>query len=226
MNKVYEDEVLTLYNNNFKDIIDNLDFDFIITDPPYNINYKYPDFKDNINEEEYINLLTYLQGYKSVIIHYPEAIVNIVAEALGRVNKIISWCYSNNGSSKAHRSIAFFNCNPDFKKVKQPYKNINDKRIKKLIENGSKGARLYDWFNDIQLIKNISKEKCNDFTNQIPIKLLERIILLTTEEGDTILDPFFGSGSLYYACKNTNRKCIGIEISNKHIDICLKRLNN
>ena len=126
MNKVYEDEVLTLYNNNFKDIIDNLDFDFIITDPPYNINYKYPDFKDNINEEEYINLLTYLQGYKSVIIHYPEAIVNIVAEALGRVNKIISWCYSNNGSSKAHRSIAFFNCNPDFKKVKQPYKNIND----------------------------------------------------------------------------------------------------
>jgi len=226
MNKVYEDEVLTLYNNNFKDIIDNLDFDFIITDPPYNINYKYPDFKDNINEEEYINLLTYLQGYKSVIIHYPEAIVNIVAEALGRVNKIISWCYSNNGSSKAHRSIAFFNCNPDFKKVKQPYKNINDKRIKKLIENGSKGARLYDWFNDIQLIKNISKEKCNDFTNQIPIKLLERIILLTTNEGDTILDPFFGSGSLYYACKNTNRKCIGIEISNKHIDICLKRLNN
>ncbi len=226
MNKVYEDEVLTLYNNNFKDIIDNLDFDYIITDPPYNINYKYPDFKDNINEEEYINLLTYLQGYKSVIIHYPEAIVNIVAEALGRVNKIISWCYSNNGSSKAHRSIAFFNCNPDFKKVKQPYKNINDKRIKKLIENGSKGARLYDWFNDIQLIKNISKEKCNDFTNQIPIKLLERIILLTTNEGDTILDPFFGSGSLYYACKNTNRKCIGIEISNKHIDICLKRLNN
>ena len=226
MNKVYEDEVLTLYNNNFKDIIDNLDFDFIITDPPYNINYKYPDFKDNINEEEYINLLTYLQGYKSVIIHYPEAIVNIVAEALGRVNKIISWCYSNNGSSKAHRSIAFFNCNPDFKKVKQPYKNIIFFIRIKLIENGSKGARLYDWFNDIQLIKNISKEKCNDFTNQIPIKLLERIILLTTNEGDTILDPFFGSGSLYYACKNTNRKCIGIEISNKHIDICLKRLNN
>lgn len=226
MNKVYEDEVLTLYNNNFKDIIDNLDFDYIITDPPYNINYKYPDFKDNINEEDYINLLTYLQGYKSIIIHYPEAIVNIVAKALGKVNKIISWCYSNNGSIKAHRSIAFFNCNPNFNKVKQPYKNINDKRIKKLIENGSEGARLYDWFNDIQLIKNVSKEKCNDFTNQIPVKLLERIILLTTNEGDTILDCFFGSGSLYYACKNTNRKCIGIEISKKHIDICLKRLNN
>jgi len=226
MNKIYEDDTLTLYNNNFEDIIDKLNFDYIITDPPYNINYKYPDYNDNMNEIDYINLLTNLQGFKSVIIHYPEQIINIVAEALGRVNKIISWCYNNNGSSKSHRSIAFFNCNPDFKKVKQPYKNINDKRIKKLIEKGSEGARLYDWFNDIQLIKNVSKEKCKEFTNQIPVKLLERIILLTTKEGDIILDPFFGSGSLYQACKNTNRKCIGIDISEKHLEIALNRINN
>ena len=83
---------------------------------------------------------------------------------------------------------------------------------------------MYDWFNDINLIKNVSKEKCKDFTNQIPIKLLERIIILTTKEGDTILDPFFGSGSLYFACKNTNRKCIGIELSEKHLEFFKKRL--
>ena len=103
-------------------------------------------------------------------------------------------------------------------KVKQPYKNANDKRIKKLIENGSEGARMYDWFGDIQMIKNVSKEKISSFTNQIPIKLLERILLMTTSEGDTILDPFFGSGSIYFACKNTNRKCIGVEISQEHIN--------
>ena len=225
MNKIYEDDTLILYNNNFKDIIEDLNFDYIITDPPYNINYKYPGFNDNLNQEDYIDLLSNLQGFKSVIIHYPESIINEVAEALGPVSKIISWCYNNNGSSKAHRSIAFFNCNPDFKQVKQPYKNPNDKRIKKLIENGSTGARLYDWFNDIQLVKNISKEKCKDFTNQIPIELLERIILLTTDEGDTILDPFFGSGSIYFACKNTNRKCIGIEISKQHTDIAMNRIS-
>ena len=56
----------------------------------------------------------------------------------------------------------------------------------------------YDWFNDIQMIKNVSKEKISSFTNQIPIKLLERILLMTTSQGDTILDPFFGSGSLAF----------------------------
>ena len=98
--------------------------------------------------------------------------------------------------------------------------------IKKLIEkqeanNLEVGCRMYDWFSDIQMIKNVSKEKCQEFTNQIPIKLLERILLTTTQEGDIILDPFFGSGSLYFACKNTNRKCIGIEQSVEHLK-CFK----
>ena len=222
---IYTDDILTLYNGDFREIIQDLEYDYILTDPPYNINYKYPDYKDNMNEDEYINMFSYFQAIPTIIIHYPEAIVNYICEGIGRVSKIISWCYNNNGSSKAHRSIAFFNCNPDFNKVKQPYKNTNDKRIKKLIENGSKGARSYDWISDIQMIKNVSKEKCDSFTNQIPIQLLERIILMTTKEGDTILDPFFGSGSLYFACKNTNRKCIGIEQSPNHIDSFMKRLS-
>ncbi len=224
MNLFYKDDVATIYQGNMVNIIDKLNFNYIITDPPYNINYKYPDYNDNLCKEEYENLLNNMEYYPSVIIHYPEKICNEVCSVLGEVNKIVSWCYNNNGSWKAHRSIAFFKCNPNFNKVKQPYKNPNDKRVKKLIENGSLGGRMYDWFNDIQLIKNVSKEKCSDFTNQIPIKLLERIILLISEEGDTILDPFFGSGSLYFACKNTKRKCIGIELSKNHLECFKKRI--
>jgi len=228
----YQNEILTLYHGDFRNIINDLEYDYILTDPPYNIKYKYPDYQDNMNEEDYINMFSYFQAVKTIIIHYPEAIVNYVCKGIGRVNKIISWCYNNNGSYKAHRSIAFFNCTPDFNKVKQAYKNVNDKRIKKLIENGSEGARMYDWFTDIQIIKNTSKEKVSSFSNQIPIKLLERIIIMTTKKGDTILDPFFGSGSLYFACKNTGRKCIGIEQSLTHINsfierkLCNERLNN
>jgi DNA modification methylase len=61
-----------------------------------------------------------------------------------------------------------------------------------------------------------------DFTNQIPISLYERIIKLISKEGDTILDPFAGTGGLAIACKNTNRKCILIE--QNHIDILKRRL--
>lgn len=223
MNLFYQDDVATIYNNDYRQIIDNLKFDFIISDPPYNVNYKYPDYNDKLNDNDYLNLLSPLNDYPSVIIHYPEQFCGIVGEALGRPKRCVSWCYSSN-LPRQSRMIAWFGCNPDFNKLKQPYKNQSDKRIRELVSNGSNGARLYDWWDDIQLIKNVSKEKVKGFSNQIPIKLLERIILLTTKEGDKILDPFFGSGSLYFACKNTNRKCIGIEQSSQHLGYFIERI--
>jgi len=225
MSIVFEDATLKLYNADFRTIIDSIQFDYIITDPPYNVGYKYPDYKDVMPEDKYIEMLSHLNKYRTAMIHYAEDFCGVVGEAMGRPNRCVSWCYSSN-LPRQSRMIAWFNCAPDFNLVKQPYKNPNDKRIKKLIENGSEGARLYDWWSDIQLIKNVSKDKVETFTNQIPIPLLERIIKLTTNEGDTILDPFFGSGSLYFACKNTNRKCIGIEQSLKHIGSFRERLDN
>jgi len=224
-NQVFSDDVAIVYNNSYQHIIDDLKFDYVITDPPYNVGYDYPDYKDSLNSGEYIELLSPLNKYSSVMIHYAEAFCGDVGEAMGKPNRCVSWCYSSN-LPRQSRTIAWFGCSPDFTKVKQPYKNPTDKRIKKLIENGSEGSRLYDWWNDIQLVKNVSKEKAQGFTNQIPVQLLERIILLTTKPGDTILDPFFGSGSLYFACKNTGRKCIGVEQSSKHIDVFFERLKS
>jgi len=215
---------ITLINDRMENVIDDLKFDYIITDPPYNIGYKYNDYNDKMNEDEYINLFTKFQALPTIIIHYPEAICNLICEGIGRVNKIVSWCYNNNASFKAHRAVAFFNCNPDFNKVKQQYKDLKDKRNIKLIENGSTGCRSYDWFSDIQLVKNRSKEKIQGFTNQIPVKLMERIILLTTNEGDVICDPFMGTGTTGEACINTNRRFIGIEQSEQHFKIASDRL--
>ena len=223
MNIYYEDNIGIIYNNDCREIIKCLKFDYILTDPPYNINYKYNNYKDNLNSDEYIKLLGCMKDYKSIVIHYPEIFCGDLRDALGRPNKIINWCYNSN-TNKQHRSIGFYNCNPNLNLIKQPYKNLNDKRIKKLIADGSSGSKLYDWWNDIMQVKNVSKEKVKGFTNQIPLKLLERILLLTTKENDIILDPFFGSGSLYFACKNTNRRCIGIEKSKNHLQFFSNRL--
>jgi DNA modification methylase len=222
MDPVYADEILTLYNCDMKTIIGSLTFDFIITDPPYNVGYKYPDYDDNLSSEEYIELLSSMQNKKTIMIHYPEDFCGDIGEALGRPQKLVQWVYNSN-LGRQHRSIGWFGCKPDLTKVKQPYKNPNDKRVKKLIEQGSAGTRLYDWW-EINLVKNVSKEKVSSFTNQIPLEVLERIILTTTEPGDVILDPFFGSGSIYFACKNTGRRCIGIEQSAEHIKSFRERL--
>jgi len=139
--EVFRDEYAVVYNGDFQEIIDTLTFDFIITDPPYNINYKYPDYKDSLNSDKYIEMLSRLEPYKVIMIHYPEAFCGDVGEALGCPQKCVTWCYNSN-LLRQSRMIAWFGCSPDFSLVRQPYKNLNDKRIKSLINSGSSGSRL------------------------------------------------------------------------------------
>ena len=54
---------------------------------------------------------------------------------------------------------------------------------------------------------------------------MKRIILLTTNIGDTILDPFMGSGTTGVACVQTGRNFIGIEIDPTYFEIAKKRIN-
>lgn len=51
-----------------------------------------------------------------------------------------------------------------------------------------------------------------------PIGLLRRIILNSTELGDTVYDPFAGSGSTLFACEQTGRKCLSIEIEPEYCE--------
>lgn len=62
--------------------------------------------------------------------------------------------------------------------------------------------------------------------NEKPIELLEELIKNSTNENDIVLDLFMGSGSTCVACKNTNRKYIGIELDKKYFDIAVERIKN
>lgn len=60
---------------------------------------------------------------------------------------------------------------------------------------------------------------------QKPVGLMEWILKYYSKEGDTILDPTMGSGSTCVACKNTNRKFIGIEMDEEIFKTAEKRIN-
>ncbi len=59
---------------------------------------------------------------------------------------------------------------------------------------------------------------------QKPLYLLERIILASTSEGATVLDPFCGSSTTGVAAKRLGRKYIGIDNNEEYIEISKKRL--
>jgi site-specific DNA-methyltransferase (adenine-specific) len=57
-----------------------------------------------------------------------------------------------------------------------------------------------------------------------PIHLIYKCLNLGSEKGDTILDPFIGSGTTAIACERLKRKWIGIEIEEKYCEIAAKRI--
>ena len=52
-----------------------------------------------------------------------------------------------------------------------------------------------------------------------PMELTDKLISYYSFVGDTVIDPFFGSGTTGLSCKKYSRKCIGFEIHSKYIDI-------
>ena len=61
---------------------------------------------------------------------------------------------------------------------------------------------------------------------QKPLKMFEDLILASSNEGDTILDPFIGSGTTAIACINTNRNFIGVEKDEHYFNLANERLKN
>jgi len=195
----------------------------IISDPPYNINFKnYDEYEDNLSDEEYIDLFSPFKNIPSAIIQYPEEMMKYIVPSLGVPDEVLAWCYPSN-IARRFRLINIYKKKPDFSKVLQPYRNPTDKRVAKLIVEGSKGTPLYDWFSDINIVKNVSKEK-TEHPCPVPVALIERIILLLTKEGDIIYDPFMGSGSTAIACLKTKRNYIGTEKSKKYCEVAERRI--
>ena len=68
--------------------------------------------------------------------------------------------------------------------------------------------------------------KFGKHSTQKPLRLLERIVGLTSKEGDLMLTPFCGSGSECVAAKIAGRDYIGFEIEDEYVELAEKRLEN
>lgn len=223
----------SIYNGDsleyFKPMIESLDKNrlVIVSDPPFNIGYKYSTYKDRMKEDKYYEMLKFFfNDYPSVVIHYPENLYKLAVAINDTPTRVISWVYNSN-TPRQHRDIAYFKITPDLTKVIQPYKNPNDKRIKKLIESGRMGGKMYDWIN-VNQVKNTSQEK-TAHPCQMPVGVMKKVIGVLPDDA-IIVDPFMGSGTTMVAVEemnkeqNVNRQFIGIEIDYDYYMIAEKRM--
>lgn len=80
--------------------------------------------------------------------------------------------------------------------------------------------------NDIMNIPDIMEEaslKTPHHPTEKPVRLMERLIALVTNEGDVVLDSFMGSGTTGVACLNTKRRFIGMELDDTYFETACQR---
>jgi len=162
----------------------------------------------------------------------------------------INWCYSIGGKSnktfgKKHDTIFFYSkgikytFNEKGAKVERKpnshmkvgtdetgreYQEKEDKKSGKIYRYYlDEGKIAEDWWVDIETLNRGDKERIG-YPTQKPEKLLERIILTASNEGDLILDPFVGGGTTIAVADKLNRNWIGIDQSVSAIKVTEMRL--
>ena len=252
LNKIYNMDCL----EGLKKLQDN-SVDCVITDPPFNIGKKYDSpFKDSKSTDEYIEwcrewlkecIRVLRTGGSLYLFNYPEnnAYLMPFLDQYLLFKRWLTWHYpSNTGHSKynytrTQHSILFYckgekqsDCVFNKEDIAEPYRNPEDKRIKKLIEKGSKGKTPYDVFKyeyngedllEMNIVKNVNKDKTPHIC-QLPLKLIDVFIKASSNKGDIVLDPFTGSGTVPCSAKKNNRKYIAFEISNFYKEVADERL--
>lgn len=157
------------------------------------------------------------------------------------------WSNSKKGLLPTHQNIYFYSKTKNFKFntvftaysettnvdqiLQRRTRDADNKSIYETDKDGNvllgdekKGVPLNDVW-DIPYLNPKAKERVG-YPTQKPLLLLERIIELTTDKNDIVLDPFCGSGTTCVAAKLLNRNYIGIDKSIEAIELSKSRIEN
>lgn len=244
----------TLHQDTFKalDLLPESSIDLIIVDPPYNLTKSFSGttFKE-MGLEEYKKWLDkwlkktarLLKENGSIYICSDWKTSIAIPEVAGKyflLQNRISWERekgrgAQNNWKNCLEDIWFFTKSKDYtfnlnavkvqRPVIAPYRDKNGKP-KDWVDDGTSKTRLTHPSNiwtDISIPFWSMPENTNHPT-QKPEKLIAKLILASSNEGDVILDPFVGSGTTSVVAKKLNRNYIGIEREKEYAALTEKRL--
>jgi site-specific DNA-methyltransferase (adenine-specific) len=200
----------------------------IFADPPDNIGLGYNSYKDKLPDGEYVNLLTewlHLFVYRSKTVWFSFnakwtfEVGRIIASMLERIRGLEAKpCvqtftfgqHSHSDLGNNHRPLyrlrwADAPLLPDAIRVPSWRQENGDKRA------DPRGRVPGDVFNFTRVTGN-SKQRRPWHPTQLNEGLVERCIKLTTPLGESVLDPFAGTGTTLRVCKRTNNPCTLIEL--------------
>jgi site-specific DNA-methyltransferase (adenine-specific) len=237
---VFSTKLGQLYQADCLEVLPNLEsesVDTIFADPPFNLNKLYPSkIDDNLKAEQYLNWcerwieesirllkpggslfiwnLPKWNGYLSKYLnhrltfrHWISVDMKYSLPISGRLYpshySLLYYCKGEKPNTFHPDRLPMEICSSCGKDLKD-YGGYKDKM-------NPRGINLTDVWYDIPPVRH-DKYKGRKNGNELSVRLLDRIIELSTNEGDLVLDPFGGSGTTYIVSEIKNRKWIGIEV--------------
>lgn len=241
INKIHQGDCLEL----FKDIPDN-SIDVTFADPPFNLKKNYTSYDDSLEFQEYLNwcekwiseMVRVTKPTGSIFLHNIPKWLTYYATYLNKFAYFKHWIAwdaptapMGKSLQPAHYGILFYTKKVKGAKIyelRHPHKR--DRKQGYLLKDygGKKdllhpfGPLVSDVWTDIHRIKHNAKR--DPHPCQLPIHLMDRLILMTTDENDIILDPFSGTGTTAISAKRLGRKYIGFELDKKYVEISRQKI--
>lgn len=203
----------------------------IFADPPDNTGVSYSGFTDKVSADEYIFFMMRL--IKTAIEHSDVFWLSYFYRYQSLIFTTVLW---HEDEIKWHPFIWRFtfgqhrtdDCGSGYRpilRVSQPdvHWNTDSIRVESARQRcGDKRAnsagRVPDDVWEFPRVVGNSKERRTWISNQHPEKLIERMILMSTNPGDLVIDMFAGSGTVHRVCKRLQRNSISIDISQDYCD--------
>lgn len=232
-------EGIELYNADCFEILNKFsNIDLIVTDPPYS-------FRADKIKEGSGGTLNDIKGFdRSILSLNDKNLINsydikkfgeIVCQLQPEIN-IYLWC--NKAQIPEYFDFYIDRCSCKFDIIcwhkinalpSYANKYLTDTEYLLYFHNG-KGKCFPKTYNDAMTYYvapiNHKDKKSYDHPTIKPLELTMRVIRNSSKEGNTVLDPFMGSGTTGVACKKLNRKFIGIELAEDYFKMAQNRIEN
>lgn len=232
LGKLYKGDCVTLLNG-----FENDYFDLVFADPPFNLNKLYPsNIDDNLKTEKYIHwcqewlgecIRTLKPGGSLFLWNLPKWNATLTSYLDSRMSFrhsiAVDIKYSLPIQGRlypSHYSLLYY-VNGEKPNIFHPDRlamQVCPKCCGDLKDYGGYknkmnplGVNLSDIWTDIPPVRH-AKYKRREGANELSLKLLDRIIEMSTDEGCIVFDPFGGSGTTYMAAELKGRKWVGCEI--------------
>lgn len=215
--------------------------DVTFADPPFNLKKKYSSYWDNLDVAQYVDwchkwlreLVRVTKPSGSIFIHNIPKWLSYYCQVLNEIADFrhwIAWEAMSTPLGKTllptHYGILFYAKDYSqlkFYDIRYPHHRCRKCNTLRKDYGGKKkllhpfGPLVSDVWTDLYRIKH--NKRRDKHPCQLPIPLLERIILMSTDEDDVVLDPFMGTGTTAVAAKRLGRKYIGTDIDAEYVKI-------